>query len=305
MKKTKIFKFLFLFSLCVASAAPLGVRAFSIISKHEADSKKEILITSFSNYRPFGYATFDSRNIGYQHSVFSKAVSKFFPKEGYLLKYKAFTSSKDAATATRQGKVDVFFGAYYASAMFEGLDFVFPAVLNNPVHLMMTPDKISQIQNLDDLKNLKGIYSQEEIFSDYMLKNFENLGVQSVSSTDDAYRMLILGDADFMLGSSYHNRICLAEKGLKGYIAFSKTPLWNMPLFFGVSKASKNSKQFSAYFKKILSNESFKEKVLQDLKQAIEEIEIQSQGVVPPMYIRQARENEKTPADELLEQKGQ
>jgi len=305
MKKTKILGFLFLFSLFATCAAPLGVRAFSIISKYEADSKKEILITSFFNYRPFGYVTFDSRNIGHQHSVFSKAVDQFFPKEGYSLRYKAFTSAQDAATSTRQGKVDVFFGAYYASDMFEGLDFVFPAVLNNPVHLMMTPDKISQIQNLDDLKNLKGVYSQEETFSDYMLKNFENLGVQGVSSTDEAYRMLILGEADYMLGSSYYNRICLAQKGLKGYIAFSKTPLWNMPLFFGVSKASKNSKQFSAYFKKMLSNENFKIKVLQDLKQTIEEIETQSQGVVPPMYVRQAREDEKTPADELLEQKGQ
>lgn len=305
MKKTKIFEFLFLFSLFAASAAPLGVHAFSIVSKYEADSKKEILITSFSNYRPFGYATFDSRNIGHQHSVFSKAAHQFFPREGYLLKYKAFKSAQDAATATRQGKVDVFFGAYYASDMFEGLDFVFPAVLNNPVHLMMTPDKISQIQNLDDLKNFKGIYSQEETFSDYMLKNFENSGVQSVSTTDDAYRMLILGEADYILGSSYYNRICLAEKGLKGYITFSKTPLWNMPLFFGISKASKNSKQFSAYFKKMLSNENFKTKILQDLKQAVEEIEAQSQGVVPPMYIRQAHENEKTPADELLDQEGQ
>lgn len=276
-----------------------NTQAAMLSSKSADNTKIEILVTTFPDFYPFGYNRLGARNMMESHSVFENVLEKMLVGDTYLMRYKPYDDTKKALSDVRLGKADMFLGMYYSTKAFEGIDFVFPAALNNPVHLMMMPDKISLIKNTQDLEKLKGIYSNEEYFSDFMIQNLKNLNVEAVETTDKAYEMLMTGQADFIVGSYYYNYAKILEKGLKGYISFSSKPLWSMPLFIGLSKTYKNRKAVKAHLERILNKPEFKQTVLSDLKENMRLLEETTQGIVAPLYVRKSLENELTPADEM------
>ena len=124
------------------------------------------------------------------------------------------------------------------------------------------------------------------------------------ASTDDAGLLVDIYNASFFddylrFGAcpGYGKTI---EMGLKGYVSFSTKALWDMPMFIAISKDMKNAKTVHELFRRLVANPDFAENMKKNLKIIMKEKEEQSQGVVPPMYVRQVQENELTPADELL-----
>lgn len=298
MKFTKIFYALF---FCLVS---FRAESSSILAPAENVSSKPVTITSFQNYFPFSKAKLFSGGGGTVITIFDKALETALPQKNYRLDYKVFPDTDQAVSAVRQGDVDIFLGAYYSTKLFEGLEYIFPAVINNPIYLMTTPDKISNITNVQDLKKYKGIYVQNEYFSDYMITNFKNNNLSPVQTSDEAFKLLLTGEVDFMLGSYYFEYVEVVRLGLKPYIAFSNDPLWNMPLFIAMSKTKSDlaTKAIQTRLHKAALSETFKSQIAETLKETVEEFERNSQGVVPPMYVRQPLENELTPADERKEE---
>lgn len=260
-----------------------------------------IYMTSFSDYEPFGYKTKGEDGDNTVGSVFRDVLREVLPASRHFgISYNYFDTVSDAVIDMKKGQTHVFLGAFYATSSFDDFDFVFPAILNDPVHIMMLPERISEIKKIEDLKNLKGVYVGSEMFSDYMLKVFEDLSLEKVTDADEAYKKLFLREADYILGSFYYHYVNIIEKGLKGYIAFSSRPLWNMPMFIAFSKRLENRKSIQEYFRKLILQETFKEKLLARIKEFVQEKEEAFAGSVPPMYIKQNGENELTPADEIL-----
>ncbi len=275
-------------------------KAFSILTRKEGSSTQLLRITSYSDYFPFGEAVGKSHATMVLDSLFADVFAQYISPKEYRIEFLPFETMEATMEALHENGADVFMGAYYASADFEKLDFVFPAVLVNKIHVMMTPDKISSVRNLEDLKNLKGIYNQREHFADYTVQKFKDMNVSPVESADEAYKMILTGEADYLLGSYYYNYAKTAEMGLKDYVSFSTGALWNMPMFIAIAKNVKNPKNVHELFRRLASDIVFRESVVQSLKKAVKEKEEASQGVVPPMYVREAKENELTPADEAL-----
>ena len=290
MKNTiKIFFVLFaLFSATTANA--------EIVRDVAIPKQKEISVTSYPDYYPFGYRLFDGKK-AVDGSVFQDVLASVIPESEPELYYVYYDTLTQAVLDIKAGKTEVYLGAFYGTSVFEDFDFVFPAVLNNPVYLMMPQSKIRQVRNLDDLKKLRGIYVQKEMFSDHVLNMFKDFGLTAVKSTDAAYEQLLTGEADFMFGSYYYQYIQVLEKGLKNYISFSSKPIWNMPMFVAISKRLPNRAIMHEYLRKKVSSPSFKEKVLSHLKTLIEEKEKQTVGTVPPTYIKEGAKNDLTPAD--------
>ena len=274
------------------------VHAFSVLTVSEDTTTRTLSYTSYSDYVPFGYEEIVFREGPKLSGVFRQTLDDIFPDKKYNMIFKHYPSISDAIFDMQDGKTNVFLGAFYSTEMFKDLDFVFPALLNNPIHLMMLPDKISKVKRIDDLQTLKGIYVSNENFSDYMKQTFSDLNMTEVEDVDKAYESLLVGDSDFILGSYYYHYIKLVERGLKGYITFSSRPLWNMPMFFALSKNLNERKDVHEYFRQIASGETFRTKLLENIKKFIEEKEAEYSGVVPPMYVRQSQDNEFTPADE-------
>ena len=279
----------------------LNAHALSILKHAEDDLRGNYSVTSYSDYFPFGYKTY-APNKSALDSVFKDALSDLSQSSKASFSYIYFENISDAVIHMKEGKTQIFLGAFYATNSFDDFDFVFPAALNNPIHLIMLPNKIGEVKSTEDLKNLKGIYLQTEIFSDHMLQVFHDYSFAPVSDADEAYKKLLTQEVDFIIGSYYYQYAQVLERGLKDYVAFSTRPLFNMPMFIALSKRTGNKIELQEYFRRLLANNTFKQKVLEHIKQRIKEKENACVGVVPPMYIKPQSTNDLTPADERLEE---
>ena len=274
--------------------APFTALADSIFTKEFNVRDTELSVASFPDYFPVSeinlqvYARYET--------IFNDSLEHFFTGKPYQIKFLAEPDYPQAVSMVRQGKAQILLGAYFDTHLYEGLEFIYPAVFNNPVHLIMLPKNIQTVTSSADLKNFKGIYNASEYFSDYMLKNFSKFTVEPVKTADEAFKKLMTGEADYMFGAYYYNYAELVKRGLKNQIVFSNKPLWNMPLFIATTKSSNNAKGLAALMKKYVSASNLKSQIEDNLKNKIKDLEIKYQGTVPPTYAKQS--SEITPADE-------
>ena len=123
--------------------------------------------------------------------------------------------------------------------------------------------------------------------------------IQPEENVEKVYEKLFLGEIDFIVGGYYYHYIQAIKLGLKDYISFSKKPLWNIPMFIGLSQKSPNYKRLKILLSKKIVDKSFSEDVEKELKNHITELELNSVGVVPPSFILKQDTNVLTPADEI------
>lgn len=302
-------KKIWLILMMIIQIAPLSGWAQTMVTTKMSLGTQNLTLTSFSNYPPIATTEYDNRNMEYLQTIFDDALQEFAKLGEFKLIYILSENYDEAINVVRRGNVDVLLGIYYGTKRYSGLEYVYPAVINNPINIIMLPQTVSKVKNTNDLKTLKGTYSNEEYFSDYMLKNFESFNIKPTETTLSAYEKLFSGEVDYIAGTYYYNYAKVCELGLKNYVSFSQTALWSMPMFIGVSKASPKYKRISAFLKKTVASPEFSQKINRALKNKVKEIEIKSQGVVPPEFIRKNITDELTPADEqannLLEDKGE
>lgn len=282
----KKIKFICLLTAGLLNLISSQVEAKSLVSEKITDKEKYINVTSYPDYFPFA-EVIGVKNYPKLVTSFTQAMDQIASKSNWKLKYIPEKNLDQAINDTRRGEIKIFLGMYHDTKDFTGLEYIFPAVLNNPVHVITLPENRHKISKADDLKTLKGVYIQKEHFSDYVLNNFKNYNIQPANSLMEAYEKLFTGQIDYIAGSYYYNYVEACKIGLKDYVAFSKGALWNMPMFIGTSKAARDSKEISAVLKKYVREQSFQQTVANSLKQFILETEQQSQGVVPPKFIRQ------------------
>lgn len=268
--------------------------AQSMVTDKQSSRSWEIRATSFSDYFPFSYPDKTSSYVELQ-SIFNKSLKAYADFANFNLKFIYKPEYENAVIDVRRGEIDILMGMYYNTKQYSGLEYIYPAALNNPVHIAMLPHNLDKVHNAEDLKSLKGVYISEEYFSDYMIDNFKSFGIEPVDSPFSAYEKLFTGEADFVAGGYYYNYSMVLQLGLKNYVAFSKKPLWNMPMFIGVSKASRHHNKISATLKKYIVSDKFKRGIEDSLKKVINEVEQSSQGIVPPKFVRAEQSVEQTP----------
>ena len=276
---------------------PSGVSAQSIVTNKKESRTSTINITSFPDYFPIGYTAKEGNN-QILETVFTPAMKQIATAGNLEFEYVLKKNYDDAVTDVRRGKIEILLGMYYGTRQYSGLEYIFPAVLNNPVYIIMRPENIDKVSKPEDLKNLRGLYIAQEYFSDYMRDNFKNYNIKPIKTALEAYEKLFTGEADYIAGGYYYNYAEICRLGLRDYVSFSKTPLWNMPLFIGVSKASKKHVQIGKFLKKYVADEKFQQSINDTLKELIYQVEVESQGVVPPMFVKK-EDGAKTPEDEI------
>ncbi|MBR2300258.1 MAG: hypothetical protein IJ870_06800 [Alphaproteobacteria bacterium] len=222
----------------------MKAQALSILRAEDKVVGQRLIYTTFSDYFPFGYGLYENKKEPVLESVFKDAMSDLLQNRDELTVFKYYPTVGDAIFDMKDGKTDVFFGAFYSTEAFNDLDFVFPAILNNPIHLIMLPSKIAGVKQADDLKNLKGVYALNEHFGDYMLKTFSELNMKAVQDEDEAYESLFTGEADYILGSYYYHFAKLVEKGLKNEVAFLQNRFGICRCLWQPPKISKTEKWF-------------------------------------------------------------
>lgn len=226
----------------------------------------------------------------------------------------ANTSTDMLLLGVRSGKIKLFIGAYTDTQMYKGLQMIFPASISNPIHLITVPDKQEKIKTLENLKSLRGVASKTEYFSDFVNRKLTELGVQFTDNSFEAYRMVITGEADYMIGSQYYNRMMLSRYGLNDFLTYSKNPLFKIPVFIAISKVTPRLSQYLNAFREEFSKPEFAQAVKQEIIRMINEEIEKYDGTVPPSFAKhdvegdendvlEADQLEKKPEGHIIEQK--
>mgnify|MGYP002624099381 CR=1 FL=1 len=266
----------------------INVYAFVDTTKEEKSQGEKLKVTTFNDYEPIGKLV-GTLDIYGMKSIFTSELDKFAQNKNYVLEPVGLESSLITnVRAVRSGKIDVIVGAYSLTKLYNGIELIYPAMITNPISVAMMPEKIDRIKMVEDLKGLRGIRIKDEVFNDYVEKILTKFKVETAKDAYEAYEKLFIGDVDYIIGGYYY---LLKESiiiGVRNYVSFSRKPLWEIPVFIGVSKTTRANKKMLIKFLSAWSNTpSVKENIKQNLKDYIENLEREYDGVVPPLYIKQ------------------
>lgn len=206
--------------------------------------------------------------------------------------YEEDLNTKMMLLDVRSGKYKLFVGAYSNTRLYSGLQLIFPASISNPIHIISTPESISKITSIDDLKNLRGVISKTEQLSDFIARKVDMLGIEYVDTPYEGYEKVILGKVDYMLGSLYYNRMMASHYGVGSFLSYSKKPLFNIPVFIGISKVMPRLSQYMEVFKEVFSQPEFVNAVRQEFLRAVLQEERAYEGTVPPSFVQNDVESE-------------
>lgn len=281
------FLFAILFLLFTSSTA----NAVNMV-KVENYLKNPLQVIGMPDFPPFAYYDKTTENVYNMHSVFLNPLINTMKKYG--VKVSAPEINEELANDVRLllvkakgGEAQVFIGAYADTKLFSGLEVIYPAVISNPIHLITLPETQSKIRNINDLSNLRGIASKSEYFSDFVLRKFREMNVTYVDSPYEAYEKIITGQADYMLGSMYYNRIMASRYGVGDYISYSKNPIFKIPFFIALSKVMPLLSEYQKVLKEEFENPEFAILVKQEIIRAVNAEVEKNAGIVPPSFVQQ------------------
>lgn len=235
--------------------------------------------TGFPDYPPFGYPT-NSKDEDFFGSIFNFLLQDVAKKSNFMVTYDVHGSYDQLVRDARGGKFDFIIGAYSATEKYAGLELIYPALINNPVVIITPSNSSAKISKLDDLKKLKGGVGSYEHFSDFVNQQISSLNISSFDKPYNLYKDLFTKKIDFVLASEYNARILLSKLGLRTQIAMSN-PIWSIPVFIGISKASSYRGQLRRGLTNLSSKPEAREKVVQNLQAYINRIEEENISVNP------------------------
>ena len=186
----------------------------------------------------------------------------------------------------RAADADVIFGIYYGTKKYDGLDFVLPAVIDNPVVLIMLPQNVDKVKSLDDLKKLKGAFFAQDKFNDFVKNKIEAYDVIKEKDSLELFRKLFMGEIDYIFASYYFGVAQSSNLGLRHKLSISKQAIWNMPMFIGVAKASPHHKSLLQSLMKFAEKEQNRKLLSDALANKVKEYEQKSLRITPPIFTK-------------------
>ncbi len=294
-------KFVYLCALFVSiNLLIANVYAYVDAQKVQGSKGEDLVISTFINNEPFGKVLRPSTagTSAFIDSIYLPELEIFAKANNYSLLSHSTGNTLADIRAVRSGDIDILIGMYHATKLYSGIEYIYPAMLNNPIHIVMMPEAISKVKTIEDLKNLRGLRIKDVYFSDYIERTLKNFNLESVE-VDKAFEKIFVGDADYIIGGYYSLLIDATKLGVRPYVSFSQDALWDVPVFIGVSKMTKTDRKTLIKLLTAWSNnKTVKDNIKNALKQKIDELQEKYAGTVPPMYIRQSREGEVAPSIE-------
>lgn len=282
MEKFTVFGFTLIVMLIISFSGHALIRYEDL----HLQRSQEIQITGFLDYPPFGAVEHPNEDIRGKFTTLWQPMIDQFKKENNL-SIKVITqkmSYPELVQAVRRGEIDMLLGAYHETALYKGLEFVFPAVIDNPVTIFMLPNRVNEVKEIDDLKKLNGVRSNKEIYSDFVEGKLKEFKLTTLNSNYELFEQLFTKKADYILIGRYYGLIEAYKLGLREQISEAKLPLWNMPLFVGISKVSRHRKLIAQKLTRYAEKAENKKAIEQHLIEMIAQYEKNTQGVVPPTF---------------------
>lgn len=276
-----IFLFFFLALICASS-----VWAFVMYDGKAKAEIKHVSYIGFADYPPFGEVENPyQRNPGKFSSVFKLLIEHLEEVENFEFQAAFFSSAyKNSVSMVRTGDVDLLLGMYSETKLYNGIELVYPAAFINPITIIMLPTRINEVKSVDDIKKLKGVRIEREIFSDYVEKQIENLNVTKVKTSYELFEQIFTKKADYIITSQYFGLIEASKLGLRNQISVAKQSLWQEPIFIGISKPSKNRAMLNQRITAFLSVPENREKIKQAIIDMVNNTDAQNTGIVQSTF---------------------
>jgi len=222
-----------------------------------------------------------------QGSIFTKIFEQTAEKaQVYILTYCDDNHYTDVVTEFERGHTEspnALFGVYYEEVPYSQNQFIYPAFFTNDVHVIFAKERKLDIKEKSNLKDYRGVHVTTDTISKTVKKEINSLGVKEVESFPQAFEELLTGKADYMVASYYPSLIELYKLGIRNYVAYSKTPIWKMPMFIKVDAKTRQDPRIKE-FEKYLKSRSYKEKREKAFAELLEIYKRNTEGVVPPTY---------------------
>lgn len=278
-------------------AAIISSNCLAFVRYEEKMAKKlvrEVKVTGFLDFPPYGYNITNDLGKEEYRTVFKPLIEVFKEDNNLQIVYKTRKKTYDELVQdVRRGDIDVLLGAYYNTEMYHGLELIYPAIISSPLTVFVLPNRVNDINDVEDLKKLKGVRLAKEHYNDFVKEQLAQYDLETVDTFYELFERLFTKKVDYILINHYMGLIEAAKLGLKGQISIAKQTIWNMPMFFAVSKFAKDRKMITKKLTEYSKDDKIKQKVLDNLNLIVTEIEKQNIGVVPPTFglENQAQEN--------------
>ena len=195
-------------------------------------------IATFSTNPPFGWTegTEFFRSNGFGIALMNQIAQEL----NIAYENIAFNKDEDTMKALDSGKVDVLVGAYYDPKIKEiGHLYLVPAFIPNVITVVFLKGKKKEVKDFNDLIGLKGAVRQDEQFYPYIRLSLpEELEIESVFDSKEAFTKLLTGEVDYLLSSPYSTEAEARRFKLNKEIDMVSTPLLGQELFVIYSKNS-------------------------------------------------------------------
>lgn len=277
-----------------------GALASNLVKKESYLSTK-LKVVGLPDFPPFSEYIKNDRGANILKSAFLQPLIRITRKNDIHLKFSVLSEDPDLKMlllGVRSGDYHVFIGTYTDTKLFSGMEPLYPAVISNPVHLITLPETQEKIKTYADLKNLRGIASKTEYYSDFVLRKFKELNISYVDTPYEAYEKIITGQADYMMGGLYYNKIVTSQYGVSDFLAYSKKPLFKIPIFISLSKSTPVLSEYMRVLKEEVSKPEFATEVKNEIIRIVEEEISKNEGTVPPSFASHLNKSDNTPPPE-------
>lgn len=234
---------------------------------------------AFMDYYPLGRTT-----SGHYEGLFDEFLLDFRTFANFAAE--TFRDDDYAETIRRgaKGRADIILGMYSDTGIYADLKFIYPAAIDNPVHLVMLPSRIGEIKKVADLQKLKGAVDSREHWSDFVRDQMENFNLEKVDNSYDLYGKLMRGEIDYIFTTYWFGMAEMIKLGVQNMVSVSKKSIWNMPVFIGISKISTERDYLSHNLTQWLSRQEVRDKIKERAIAILRQIEEENKGTVPPSY---------------------
>ena len=290
----------FIFSFCFISAATAVTIKMLPDEKHDINIPKyqiDFADENLGNSKVILTALADSENFPFssklQGSVFYKIFNSI--KENakihieILYKPEKYVDLVQDFERGEQVEFNALWGVYYKEMPYSRNQYVYPALMTNNIHLITAVQKKLDISKKEDLKDYKGMRVRTDKVSNIVAREFSSMNLKVAEDFDKAYEELLTGKIDYIVASYYPSLIAAYTLGIKKYLAYSREPLWRMPIFIRYHVNLKNKPEMKA-LSGYLSSPQYKKLREEIFQELIDVYKNNTEGVVPPTYIQFTQE---------------
>ncbi len=236
---------------------------------------RPIRVATMVNNRPFGWAEKVIRDgkVGFVSKGFAVNMFEEIAKKlnlSYVVV--GYDKDQDAISDLKKGKLDLLVGLYTpTSTAGKNTVSVYPAMFPNVFVVYYLKEKAFEVTGDESLKNKKGVMRRtENIYPLYSARITPDMSI-TLETTEDSFRKLLTGEADYLIGSPYSVEAELRRYKLHNRIVPSPHRLMFASLFMVLTRVTDCFKLASLLGEEIKAYNADQAHVNQEINKVIDE----------------------------------